>query len=505
MTDARRGVPRRIRPVRAVALGAAFALLVAACGSGRSDSTSSTTAPGGSTPGGSTPTASTVIDSSQCDPSTLTQGISGNTIKLGTSLPLSGTYSAFNAILMGEQAYISYLNAQGGVTVAGKKYKIQLVSKDDAYDAAKTSTNVSTLINSDKVFALFNTVGTKNNLGIRETVNSDCVPDLAIASGAVQWGNTKYPWMLGSELVPYPLEMQVFVDYLKTNKPNAKIALLYANDDFGQSYKDTLEQLVKGTTLSIVKQQSYNAEGSEVKAQVTDLAASKADTFVLGGTLLACPNALSAAHDAGWKPLIYMSGTCVSKLLFTLGGDGADGVLSVTPLMDPADPANAANAAVKLYKAADREVPAQGRRQRRHRGLRLVDRGAVAEDPGSVTEARSRLGHGDGPHPEGRDRRRLATAGLDVDDEPDRLVPRRDVPARQVQQGRGSHRGGRAGHEPRRQDRGPVADVAAEQLTVSAPAVRSRVTRASMSVTTSRPSRVRSQAALRACRSDSPS
>ena len=141
--------------------------------------------------------------------------------------------------------------------------------------------------------------------------------------------------------MPYPLEMQVFVDYLKKNKPNAKIALLYANDDFGQSYKDTLEQLVKGTTLSIVKEASYNAEGSEVKAQVTDLAASKADTFVLGGTLLACPNALSAAHDAGWKPLIYMSGTCVSKLLFTLGGDGADGVLSVTPLLDPADPANA--------------------------------------------------------------------------------------------------------------------------------------------------------------------
>ncbi len=240
---------------------------------------------------------------------------------------------------------------RAGVTVAGKKYQIQLVSKDDAYDAARTSTNVDTLINSNKVFALFNTVGTKNNLGIRETVNSDCVPDLAIASGAVQWGNTKFPWMLGSELVPYPLEMQVFVDYLKKNKPNAKIALLYANDDFGQSYKDTLQQLVKGTTLSIVKQQSYNAEGSDVKAQVTDLASSKADTFVLGGTLLACPNALNAAHDAGWKPLIYMSGTCVSKLLFTLGGDGADGVLSVTPLMDPGDPANAANAAVKLYKA----------------------------------------------------------------------------------------------------------------------------------------------------------
>ena len=102
--------------------------------------------------------------------------------------------------------------------------------------------------------------------------------------------------------------------------------------------------------MTIVKEASYNAEGSEVKAQVTDLAASGADTFVLGGTLLACPNALNAAHDAGWKPLTYMSGTCVSKLLFQLGGDGADGVLSVTPLLDPADPANASNPAMVLYK-----------------------------------------------------------------------------------------------------------------------------------------------------------
>jgi len=331
--------------LRTVALGAVFALLIAACGSGRSSSNTTNTTAGGGTTG-----TTSVINASQCDPATATQGITGDTIKIGTSLPLSGTYSAFNAILQGESAYFSYLNSLGGVSVAGKKYKIELVSKDDAYDAAKTSTNVDTLINSDKVFALFNTVGTKNNLGIRETVNADCVPDLLIASGAVQWGNPKYPFMLGSELVPYPLEMQTFVNYLKANKPSAKIALLYANDDFGQSYRESLQDLVKGTPITIVKEASYNAEGADVKAQVTDLAASGADTFVLGGTLLACPNALNAAHDAGWKPLTYMSGTCVSKLLFQLGGDGANGVLSVTPLLDPSDPANGSNPAMVLYK-----------------------------------------------------------------------------------------------------------------------------------------------------------
>ena len=134
--------------------------------------------------------------------------MTGDTITIGTSLPQSGPYSAFVAILKGEQSYFDYVNAQGGVEVAGKKYQIKLVAKDDAYDAGKTVTNVQSLINDTKVFALFNVVGTKNNLAIRNTVNTQCVPDLLIASGAVQWGNTKYPWMLGSELVPYPLEMR---------------------------------------------------------------------------------------------------------------------------------------------------------------------------------------------------------------------------------------------------------------------------------------------------------
>src|SRR5437870_1177277 len=128
-------------------------------------------------------------------------------------------------------------------------------------------------------------------------VNSDCVPDLLIASGAVQWGNTKFPWMLGSELVPYPLEVRVFVDYLKKNKPNAKIAVLKANDDFGQSYAETLQELIKGTNLTVVQTQGYDPESSDVKSAVTSLAATKADAFLLGATLLACRNALTAMGE----------------------------------------------------------------------------------------------------------------------------------------------------------------------------------------------------------------
>jgi branched-chain amino acid transport system substrate-binding protein len=339
--------PRR-RLAGGVAVIAALALVAAACGGSRNDSNTSATTSGGGTGGGGTNT--TVVDTSNCPAGNDTVGVSGDTITIGTSLPQSGLYQAFTAILNGEKSYFEYLNAQGGVEVAGKKYKINLVDKDDAYDAAKTVTNVNSLINDSKVFSLFNVVGTKNNLAIRDLVNQQCVPDLLIASGAVQWGNRQFPWLLGSELVPYPLEVQAFVNYLKQNKPNATIAVLKANDDFGQSYEDTLKTVIKGTNLKIVQTQGYDPETSEVKAQVTSLASTKADAFLLAGTLLACPNALNAMGDAGWKPIVYMSGTCVSKVLLSLAGKNADGVISVTPLLDPSDPKNDSNAAMTTYK-----------------------------------------------------------------------------------------------------------------------------------------------------------
>ncbi len=335
-----------LRPMPALALMLAVALAATACSSNRRSS-STTTAKNGT---GST-TPSTVVDTSACPPGNDSVGVSGNTITIGTSLPESGLYQAFTAILQGEKAYFDYLNAQGGVDVGGTKYQIKLVDKDDQYNASQTVTNVQSLINDSKVFALFNVVGTKNNLAIRNTISTQCVPDLLVASGAVQWGNTKYPWLLGSELVPYPLEMRAFVDYLEQKKPDATIAVLKANDDFGQSYADSLTSMVKGTNLKIVQTQSYDPETSDVKAQVTSLAATKADAFVIGATLLACPGALNAMGAAGWHPITYMSGTCVSKVLLEAGGKNSDGVISVTPLLDPADPANDSNPAMQLYKS----------------------------------------------------------------------------------------------------------------------------------------------------------
>ncbi|MFM7060762.1 MAG: ABC transporter substrate-binding protein [Actinomycetes bacterium] len=321
------------------ALFAVLALVLAACGGGRSDDN-----------GGGGGSSSGAIDTSKCptDPSKVT--ISGDTITLGTSIPQSGIYSAFKEILAGSKAYIDYMNEElGGVEIAGKKYKVNLVAKDDAYEAAKTVANVQSLLD-EGVFGLFNVVGTKNNLAIRDQVNEECVPSLLAATGSPAWGNRDYPWLLGTFLVPYPDEMKALVDYLEAEKPEATIAVLRANDDFGAAYSETLESLVKGTKLKVVKVAQYDPETPDTKSQVTTLAATKADVLVLGATLLACPDALKNVAASGWKPMTYMSGTCTSKTLMTIAGEAGDGVISVTSLMDPANPDLVENAAMKLYK-----------------------------------------------------------------------------------------------------------------------------------------------------------
>jgi branched-chain amino acid transport system substrate-binding protein len=360
MSQNSRRTRRRLSLVKLLALLVTLSLALAACGDDDNDddnagggggSNTTVAGGGGTTVGGGDGGGAFEINTDDCDTDPAEVAIEGDTIKLGTSLPQSGLYSAFKEILNGANAYIDYVNKEkGGFELAGKKYQVELVAKDDAYEASRTVTNVNELLDSENVFALFNVVGTKNNAAIRDTVNDGCVPSLFAATGSPLWGNHDYPWVEGTLLVPYPLEMQSMVDYLKTEKPNAKIAVLYANDDFGRSYIDTVKALVEGTELSVVAEESYDPEGSDTKAQVTSLAASKADVFVVGATLLACPNALGNAANEGWKPMVFMSGTCTSKTLMNGAGAAGDGVFSVAPLLDPANPANDGNPAMQLYK-----------------------------------------------------------------------------------------------------------------------------------------------------------
>jgi branched-chain amino acid transport system substrate-binding protein len=328
----------------------ALALVAASCGNRSSDSNSSGGGGGGTGgSGGSGGTSS--IDTSNCPENSATDGISGDTITLASSFPQSGLTAAFSQISKGYKAFFDKQNAAGGVKVAGKSYKIKVVDKDDEYTAAKTVQNINELTGTDgsKAFAVFNVVGTANNVAIRESLGSNCVPNVFAATGSPVWGNPDYPWTIGSTLAPYTVEAKAFADYLKDKKPSAKVAMLVQNDDFGKAYEEGFKNAIKGTKITVTQVKSYEAGTSEVASQVTSLKASGADTFFNGATLLACPAALEAGKSQGWNTTTFVSGTCISKTLMGIAGKNADKVFAVTNIKDPQNPAFKDDAAMKEY------------------------------------------------------------------------------------------------------------------------------------------------------------
>ena len=319
-----------------LALTIALVLMAAACsGGGRDDSSgdsgsSDTTAAGGDA-------GPLTIDTANCTGSP-TQGITDTSIKFGTSVPQSGLFAAFSKIAEGYNAYFDYLNSEEG-GVNGREISVEVT--DDGYESGQTVSNVQQLVQQDQVTGLFNIVGTPNNLAVRDTLNQDCVPQLYAATGAALFGNpNEYPFTIGS-LPTYATEMGVFVDYLKENQPDATVAILFQNDDFGQEYVDSFESLIEGTDITVVTKESYEPSDSDVDSQITSIANSGADTVLLGATALKCPQALDALQgQSGFDPeTVWLSQTCTSSTVIGLSSPGAaDGVLSAIYLKDPADP-----------------------------------------------------------------------------------------------------------------------------------------------------------------------
>lgn len=332
---------RQSRTMRTAGALLVMGLVFGACSSSRTESGSPSS--GGS--GG--------LDTANC-PDTPTAGVNGDTITLASSFPQSGLTAAFAEISRGYKAYFQYQNEElGGVEVAGKKYKIEVKDKDDQYNAATTLKNIEELVGNDgtKAFAVFNVVGTSNNIAIRDTLGEKCVPNVFAATGSPAMSNPDYPWTIGSTLSPYTLESVVYAEYLKKEDPTAKVAMLVQDDDFGQDYQQAFEQAIKGTEITVVKVEKYPVGANDVSAQITSLAASGANAFFDGGTLLACPDALNKAKTAGWeRTSTWVSGTCISKTLMGIAGEAADGVLAASNTQDPMNPAYANTPEMGVYR-----------------------------------------------------------------------------------------------------------------------------------------------------------
>jgi branched-chain amino acid transport system substrate-binding protein len=276
-------------------------------------------------------------------------GITDKEIKLGGSYPFSGPASAYGIIGEGAKAYFKFLNAKGGVN--GRK--VTFITLDDGYEPPKALQNARRLIQQEKVFALFNTLGTPNNLAIWDFVNQQKVPHLFVATGASEWGAdiAKHPYTIGWQ-PNYRTEAKVYADYLQKEKPSAKVAVLYQNDGFGKDLLGGFEEAIGGTDIKVVDKEPYNVTDPTVAAPVQRLARSGADTFLNITTPKFSAQAIATIAKGDWKPLHILNNVGASKTLVfkPVGLKSAKGIVSTAYFKDPEDPQWANDAAMKEYK-----------------------------------------------------------------------------------------------------------------------------------------------------------
>jgi branched-chain amino acid transport system substrate-binding protein len=277
-------------------------------------------------------------------------GITDTSIKLGSSYPFSGPASAYSAIPKALNGFFKKLNESGGVN--GRK--VDFITYDDGYEPQRALANAKRLVEQDKVFALVNPLGTANNVAMRDYLNQRKVPQLFVATGATLFGSdqAKYPYTTGWQPT-YQTESKVYAEYLKTAKPNAKVAVLYQNDGFGKDLLGGFTEGIKGSGVSIVASQSYEATDPTVAPQVKKLASSKADVFLDITTPKAGAQAIATVAQSGWKPLHILNGVAASKatVLKPVGFQYAQGIVTASYFKAADDPRWASDPAVKSFLA----------------------------------------------------------------------------------------------------------------------------------------------------------
>jgi ABC-type branched-subunit amino acid transport system substrate-binding protein len=276
-----------------------------------------------------------------CGPNALAQkkygpGASDTEIKLGQTMPYSGPASAYGAIGKAEVAYFQMINEQGGIN--GRK--INLISLDDAYSPPRAVEQVRKLVEEDQVLALFQNLGTPSNSAVHKYVNAKKVPHLFIATGATKWGDpANFPWTIGFQ-PSYQIEAQIYAKYILKNKPTAKIALLYQNDDYGKDYVKGLKDGLGDKVGMIVAEASYEVSDPTVDSQIVTLKSSGADTMFTIATPKFAAQSIRKVADIGWQPLHFVNNVAssVGSVLTPAGLDKSTGLITALYLKDPVDP-----------------------------------------------------------------------------------------------------------------------------------------------------------------------
>jgi branched-chain amino acid transport system substrate-binding protein len=263
-------------------------------------------------------------------------GATDTEIKIGNIMPYSGPASAYGVIGRTEAAYFKKINDEGGIN--GRK--INFISYDDGYSPPKTVEQARKLVESDEVLLIFNSLGTPPNSAIHKYMNSKKVPQLFVATGATKWNDPKdFPWTMGWQ-PNYQSETQIYAKYILKNMPNAKIAVLYQNDDYGKDYLKGLKDGLGTKGSMIVLEESYETSEPTIDNHIVKLKATGADVFINITTPKFAAQAIKKIAEIGWKPTHFLNNVSASvgSVIKPAGFENAQGIISAAYLKDASDP-----------------------------------------------------------------------------------------------------------------------------------------------------------------------
>jgi len=264
-------------------------------------------------------------------------GATDTEIKIGNIMPYSGPASAYGVIGKTEAAYFKKINDAGGIN--GRK--INFISYDDGYSPPKTVEQARKLVESDEVLFIFNSLGTPPNSAIQKYMNAKKVPQLFVATGATKWNDPKdFPWTMGWQ-PSYQSETQIYAKYILKEKPNAKIAVLFQNDDYGKDYvKGLKDGLGAKASSMIVAEESYETTEPTIDNHIVKLKSTGADIFFNVTTPKFAAQAIKKIAEIEWKPLHILNNVSfsVGSVIKPAGFENAQGIISAAYIKDPSDP-----------------------------------------------------------------------------------------------------------------------------------------------------------------------
>ena len=264
-------------------------------------------------------------------------GVTDTEITLGQTMPYSGPLSAYGTIGKAETAYFAMINEQGGVN--GRK--IKLISLDDGYSPPKTVEQTRKLIEQENVLADFNPLGTPTNTAIQKYLNDKKVPQIFVATGATKWGDPEhFPWTIGWQ-PNYQTEGHIYAKYILEKMPDAKIGVLYQNDDYGKDYlKGLKDGLGDKADKMIGAQLTYEPSDPTIDSQIVSLQSSGATAFYNVATPKFAAQAIRKSYDIGWKPAQVLNSVSasVSAVIEPAGPEKAVGIVTALYAKDPTDP-----------------------------------------------------------------------------------------------------------------------------------------------------------------------